>query len=157
MSVKFISDREVFDYFKQRIKEELFTHPVITNNVYCKWFADATLTKSDVIFFTKQLSVFSNQFTIANITLELIEYPQNTHLSNKYILKKLSQFWKEDMPNGDITTISTIPKDINIKAEIQVVEKLIFVGTRIIPLCFGDDCQVEIQYKDGEKNGLECF
>jgi len=67
MSVKFISDREVFDYFKQRIKEELFTHPVITNNVYCDWFATATLTKPDVIFFTKQFSVFSNQFTVAQL------------------------------------------------------------------------------------------
>ena len=50
--MQFISDREVFDYFKQRIKEELFTHPVITNNLYCEWFADARLTKSDVVFFT---------------------------------------------------------------------------------------------------------
>lgn len=65
--MRFISDREVFDYFKQRIKEELFTHPVITNNAYCNWFADATLTKPDVIFFTKQFSVFSNQFTVAQL------------------------------------------------------------------------------------------
>ena len=65
--MQFISDREVFDYFKQRIKEELFTHPVITNNLYCEWFADARLTKSDVVFFTKQFSVFSNQFTIAQL------------------------------------------------------------------------------------------
>ena len=43
-----ISDREMFDYFVQRIKEELFTHPVITDNSYCKWFADADLTKDDV-------------------------------------------------------------------------------------------------------------
>ena len=65
--MQFISDREVFDYFKQRIKEELFTHPVITNNLYCEWFAGARLTKSDVVFFTKQFSVFSNQFTIAQL------------------------------------------------------------------------------------------
>ena len=65
--MQFISDREVFDYFKQRIKEELFTHPVITNNLYCEWFADARLTKSDVVFFTKQFSVFSNQFTVAQL------------------------------------------------------------------------------------------
>ena len=65
--MQFISDREVFDYFKQRIKEELFTHPVITDNLYCVWFADARLTKSDVVFFTKQFSVFSNQFTIAQL------------------------------------------------------------------------------------------
>ena len=54
-----VGDKYMFDYFKQRIKEELFTHPVITNNAYCNWFADATLTKSDVVFFTKQFSVFS--------------------------------------------------------------------------------------------------
>ena len=62
-----ISDREMFDYFVQQIKDELFTHPVITDNSYCNWFANADLTKENVVYFTQQFSVFSNQFIIAQL------------------------------------------------------------------------------------------
>ena len=55
-----------FDSFVERIKNEIFTHSVITDNSYCKWFADAELTKSNVVDLTKQFSVFSNRtFVIA--------------------------------------------------------------------------------------------
>ena len=50
----------------------------------------------------------------------MIKYPQNITLPVQYILMKLSEFWKEDMPNGDVTTLSTIPDDIYVNAEIQV-------------------------------------
>ena len=56
---------------------------------------------------------------------------------NEYIVKKLSEFWEEDMPNGDATTQCTIPENITIKAEILAVEELVFAGNIIIPLCFG--------------------
>ena len=97
MSVKFISDREVFDYFKQRIKEELFTHPVITNNVYCNWFADTTLTKSDVIFFTKQFSVFSNQFTVAQLHKVINAGTLNEmHDAKEILLNELGVLFKKE-------------------------------------------------------------
>ena len=54
-----------FDLFRDRLAEELFTHPVITGNAYCAWFADADLSHDDVVDFTRQFSVFSNQFLIA--------------------------------------------------------------------------------------------
>ena len=62
----------------------------------------------------------------------MIEYPQIKHLPDEYIIKKLSQFWEEDMPSGDETTKYTIPENTQIKAEIQAVDDLVFVGKIII-------------------------
>ena len=95
--MQFISDREVFDYFKQRIKEELFTHPVITNNLYCEWFADARLTKSDVVFFTKQFSVFSNQFTVAQLHKVINAGTLNEmHDAKEILLNELGVLFKKE-------------------------------------------------------------
>ena len=92
-----ISDQEVFDYFVQRIKEELFTHPVITNNSYCKWFADATLTKSDIIYFTKQFSVFSNQFTVAQLNKVINSGTlEEMHDAKEILLNELGVLFKKD-------------------------------------------------------------
>ena len=79
----------------------------------------------------------------------MIEYFQNKHLSDKYIKAKLSEFWKEDMPNGDKTTESTVPENTTIKAEIQAMEELVFAGKNLIPHCFGKDCKVTNSQKDG--------
>jgi len=62
-----ISDLEVFDYFKQGLREEVLTHPIIKHNKYLWWFSQTDLAKEDVIYFTKQFSVFSNQFIVAQL------------------------------------------------------------------------------------------
>ena len=65
-----ISDLEVFDYFKQGLREEVLTHPIIKRNKYLWWFSQTELDKEDIIYFTKQFSVFSNQFmTSSNVCL----------------------------------------------------------------------------------------
>ncbi len=56
-----------FERFEQRLLSELMTHPVITDNQYCKWFAEADLSLEDVRFFTQQFSVFSNLFLVAQL------------------------------------------------------------------------------------------
>ena len=117
----------MFDYFKQRIKEELFTHPVITNNAYCNWFADATLTKSDVVFFTKQFSVFSNQFTVAQLhkvinagTLD------EMHDAKEILLNELGVLFKKDDPTYHVhgeagnTTLEVVdPQYVGIEGSIE--------------------------------------
>jgi len=79
----------------------------------------------------------------------LIEYPQHKKLSDEYIIGKIADFLVEDIPNGDITTESTTPDNSEITAEIHAVEKLVFSGSEIIPHCFGQNCQVIINYKNG--------
>ena len=65
-------------------------------------------------------------------------------------MAKISEFWKEDMPNGDQTTECTIPENTHIKAKIQAMEELVFAGEKIIPYCFGKECQVTINEEDGK-------
>jgi len=79
----------------------------------------------------------------------LIEYPQHKKLSDEYIIGKIADFLVEDIPNGDITTESTTPDNSEITAEIHAVEKLVFAGSEIIPHCFGKNCQVTINHKNG--------
>ena len=79
----------------------------------------------------------------------MIEYPQHKKLSDEYIIGKIADFLVEDIPNGDITTESTTPDNSEITAEIHAVEKLVFAGSEIIPHCFGKNCQVTINHKNG--------
>ena len=79
----------------------------------------------------------------------MIEYPQNKHISDEYIVTKLLEYWEEDMPNGDKTTDCIVSENVFIKAEIQAVEELVFAGKEIIPHCFGENCQVAINQDDG--------
>ena len=87
----------------------------------------------------------------------MIEYNQQNQLNDEYIIKKLSDYWNEDFPDGDITTIHTVPKNVIVKAEIQAVEDLVFSGKIIVPHCFGNKCTVDIEVEDGDiirKNGV---
>ena len=79
----------------------------------------------------------------------MIEYPQHKKLSDEYIIGKIADFLVEDIPNGDITTEGTTPDNSEITAEIHAVEKLVFAGSEIIPHCFGQNCQVTINHKNG--------
>ena len=40
----------------------------------------------------------------------MIEYSQNKHIPDEYIIAKLSEFWNEDMPKGDLATECTVSK-----------------------------------------------
>ena len=105
-----VGNQVSFDSFVQRIKNELFTHSVITDNSYCEWFADETLTKSDVIEFTKQFSVFSSQFTLAQLnkvinagSLEEMHDAKEILLNELGVsFKKESQEISADMQYGGI-------------------------------------------------------
>ena len=62
-----INKSELFDYFKQELRETVLSHPIIKHNSYLEWFSQADIIESDIIYFTKQFSVFSNQFIIAQL------------------------------------------------------------------------------------------
>ena len=94
-----------FDSFVERIKSELFTHPVITDNSYCKWFADTELTKSDVIYFTQQFSVFSNQFTIAQLNKVINAGSlEEMHDAKEILMNELGVAFKKDSQKIDSDT-----------------------------------------------------
>jgi hypothetical protein len=58
---------ERFTAFVQRCNDELMTHPVITDNRYCEWFARGEANRENVRHFVVQFSVFSNLFLIAQL------------------------------------------------------------------------------------------
>ena len=94
-----------FDSFVERIKNELFTHVIITDNLYCKWFADAELTKSDVIEFTKQFSVFSNQFPIAQLNKVINAGSlEEMHDAKEILMNELGVAFKKDSQKIDPDT-----------------------------------------------------
>ena len=79
-----------------------------------------------------------------------MEYTQHKQLSNEYIVVKIADFLAEDMPDGDKTTEGTIPEGVTINAEIQSGEELVFAGEKIIPHCFGENCQTTLNHNDGD-------
>lgn len=64
-----VSDEEAgrFVRFVDRCNDELMTHPVITGNRYCEWFAQGDVSRENVIHFVRQFSVFSNLFLVAQL------------------------------------------------------------------------------------------
>ena len=96
-------DQEAFESFVKRIKNELYTHPVITDNSYCKWFADANLSLDDVIYFTKQFSVFSNQFTVAQLNKVINAGSlEEMHDSKEILMNELGVSFKKDYQHTNI-------------------------------------------------------
>ena len=56
-----------FARFLQTCNNQLMTHPVITNNEYCRWFATGAANRENITHFIVQFSVFSNLFLIAQL------------------------------------------------------------------------------------------
>ena len=80
----------------------------------------------------------------------MIEYKQHSNLPNKYIKTKISEFLKEDMPNGDITTKNIALNSDIIKAKIYALEKLVFAGAKILPYFFNSECTIQSFKVDGD-------
>jgi len=114
-----ISDREMFDYFVQQIKDELFTHPVITDNSYCNWFANADLTKENVVYFTQQFSVFSNQFTIAQLNKVINAGSlEEMHDAKEILMNELGVIFRKD--DSKITDdVSVDPQYVGIEGTVE--------------------------------------
>ncbi len=81
----------------------------------------------------------------------MISYAQHTELSENYLLKKIKEFLLEDIPNGDKTSIGTVPQNAEIRAEIQAVEDLVFSGGPVINATFKDIAKIELFTTEGQK------
>jgi len=81
----------------------------------------------------------------------LIEYAQFTKLDAEYVLNRIQYFLEEDVPDGDKTTLGTVPDNKKVIAEIQAVDSLIFSGTEVISHCFDGDSGINLKVKDGEE------
>ena len=79
-----------------------------------------------------------------------MNYTQYKALDEEYIIKKIEEFVKEDIPDEDITTKATTQANQNIKANIIAEEKCIFSGEKIIKYFF-PGCDVNIEIRDGKE------
>ena len=64
-----VSDEDAgrFARFVDRCNSDLMSHPVITSNSYCEWFARGEVSRENVVHFIRQFSVFSNLFLVAQL------------------------------------------------------------------------------------------
>lgn len=76
----------------------------------------------------------------------MIEYPRYLNLPEDYLNVKLAEFLKEDMPNGDVTTLSTIHPEIRAEAVIEAQDEMVFAGEPILKYLFPN---IKINFADG--------
>ena len=78
-----------------------------------------------------------------------IHISRMTSLPPEYVREKFQSFLKEDHSEEDVTTLSTVPKSVNVKAEIVAEEKCVVVGTSFLRHCFPEDVELEVKINDG--------
>lgn len=93
-----------FDKFWKAIQTEIHAHPVITHNVYCKWFKKGDFTQAQLIDLFKQFAVFSKWFLLVQMMrlLNASDLEAETHaryiLANELGVKTLPNGSTEDQP-----------------------------------------------------------
>jgi pyrroloquinoline quinone (PQQ) biosynthesis protein C len=63
-----------WDTFMEQVNEVVFSHPVVTHNDFCIWFAESAASRVQVRDLVQQFSVFSNLFIVAQL-LKTINSP----------------------------------------------------------------------------------
>lgn len=72
--------------FHARLDKTVHDHPIVRGNPYTSWFAHGDLTRDEVARFTREFSVFSHQFILAQLR-KVIEAPDvNAYRAGKEIL-----------------------------------------------------------------------
>ncbi len=56
-----------WDSFLEQVRETVMSHPVVTSNAYCTWFAAGEANRDQVRDLIQQFSVFSNLFIVAQL------------------------------------------------------------------------------------------
>lgn len=79
-----------------------------------------------------------------------MNYNDYSVLPENYIRQKINEFLSEDSPDGDKTSIGTIPINKIITAKIISQDNLVFAGIDIIRIAF-ENFDTKVFVKDGEK------
>ncbi|MGH2706381.1 MAG: hypothetical protein ACRDJ4_15235, partial [Actinomycetota bacterium] len=72
--------------FRERVDEVVLHHPVVTNNLYTKWFSKGEATRAGVRHLAVQFSVFSHQFVAAQLRKVINAADLETYRAGKEIL-----------------------------------------------------------------------
>jgi len=80
-----------------------------------------------------------------------------TILSPDWVRERVEDFLREDLPGGDVTSTAIVDEQLRGTVRIEAVERLVFAGAQVLPVCCGPECRVELLAADGavvEAGGL---
>lgn len=83
----------------------------------------------------------------------MMSYPRYLTLPQDYLKNKIKYFLEEDSPQGDFTSIGTIPETTKCKAYIESQADITFAGAAIIAAFFDSNTELKIKVEDGQKIG----
>lgn len=81
----------------------------------------------------------------------MISYDSIKVLPENFVRVKMEEYYQEDAPSGDITTMGTINHDQMASAYLQAEEDLVFAGYYIILYAFSKNIDVNIKVQDGDR------
>lgn len=75
---------------------------------------------------------------------------QTLSLDPVRVKAQISAFLFEDMPEGDATTLATVPVDKQAKAYVLANQEMVFAGAHVLPLFWSEEVSCMLQKKDGD-------
>lgn len=76
---------------------------------------------------------------------------QNLELDPDWVKTRIADFLAEDMPQGDATTLATVPADAHVVAHVMANQELVFAGAAILPALWTKAVELTVKVSEGEK------
>jgi len=77
-------------------------------------------------------------------------FERHLQLDPDFVRARLASFLQEDMPQGDLTGLSTIAADTRSEAEFVANQPLVFAGAQILSAAWTEQVELQLQVNDGE-------
>lgn len=75
---------------------------------------------------------------------------QTLQLDTLWVKTKIEAFLAEDMPQGDATTLATVPADAQVVAHVMANQALVFAGAEIMPALWTEQVSCHLAVSDGQ-------
>src|SRR5690606_11593461 len=75
---------------------------------------------------------------------------QTLQLEPQWVQARIESFLREDMPEGDATSLSTVSDQAQTQAEVLANQELVFAGEQVLAAIWSDQIQLELLVKDGQ-------
>lgn len=101
-----------WDSFMSQVEEVVMSHPVVTSNAYCQWFARGEASRDQVRDLVQQFSVFSNLFIVAQL-LKTINAPslEQARESCEILVNELGVVFNSGRTSPKVGELSVDEKD----------------------------------------------
>lgn len=75
---------------------------------------------------------------------------QTLQLDTAWVKGQIDAFLAEDMPQGDATTLATVPADAQVVAQVMANQELVFAGAQIMPALWTEQVTCHLEVSDGQ-------